>query len=344
MMTGKSLYKQKKATGAKILVVDDEEPVRRLLGKLLQMNGYSCILAANAVEAREFLDKQNFDLVLSDLRMPGESGLEFIRHVSVQYPEMVIIAVTALDNPEIIKSVLEIGVCGYIIKPFQPNEILINVANALRHRSLAIENRTYRTELENKVLERTAALGEANASLRMAHEEIEQLLASISSILIEVSGENKVLKWNSAAEKTFGIKVSKAVGRLFAECGIQWEWHRVLESMEACRRKKQRIRLDTVRFTAPDQKEGFLGITWDCIIGKDDKKSGLLLLRLDITEPKILERQRAQAQRLESIGQLAAGIAHEINTPIQYVGDNTRFFQDAFSDLRQLLDKYGELV
>lgn len=60
----------------------------------------------------------------------------------------------------------------------------------------------------------------------------------------------------------------------------------------------------------------------------------------EITQRKLLESQLVQAQKLEAIGQLAAGIAHEINTPIQYVGDNTRFFKDAFRDLNLLLQKY----
>ncbi len=64
----------------------------------------------------------------------------------------------------------------------------------------------------------------------------------------------------------------------------------------------------------------------------------------DISERKILENQLAQSKKLKSIGQLAAGIAHEINTPIQYVGDNTHFLNDAFSDILILLDKYGEML
>jgi len=64
----------------------------------------------------------------------------------------------------------------------------------------------------------------------------------------------------------------------------------------------------------------------------------------DLSEQKIMECQLAQAQKLESIGQLAAGIAHEINTPTQYVGDNTRFLQDAFGDLCSVLAKYQQLL
>jgi two-component system, NtrC family, sensor kinase len=72
--------------------------------------------------------------------------------------------------------------------------------------------------------------------------------------------------------------------------------------------------------------------------------SGMRSTIQDITERKILEHQLRQAQKLESIGQLAAGIAHEINTPTQYVGDNTRFLKDAFQDLFDLMEKYDELA
>ena len=65
---------------------------------------------------------------------------------------------------------------------------------------------------------------------------------------------------------------------------------------------------------------------------------GFLLLGADITDRRVMEGQLAHAQKLESIGQLAAGIAHEINTPIQYVGDNTRFLQEALTDLEPLLE------
>jgi PAS domain S-box-containing protein len=80
-----------------------------------------------------------------------------------------------------------------------------------------------------------------------------------------------------------------------------------------------------------------------CILNESGEYQIILNSR-DLTQQKNLESQLAQAQKLEAIGSLAAGIAHEINTPTQYVGDNTRFFKDAFSDLNRLLEKYEELL
>src|SRR5438128_8711103 len=74
------------------------------------------------------------------------------------------------------------------------------------------------------------------------------------------------------------------------------------------------------------------------------EEGGFLLLISDITEHKLLESQLAQAHKLEGIGQLAAGIAHEINTPTQYIGDNIRFLRDSFAGIAKLVPQYKDLL
>lgn len=149
----------------KILIVDDEEPIRRVLGRLLESNDYKCTLAANSAEARECLKNENFELILCDLVMPGESGLSFIKYVLSAYPDTATMIVTATDDPEAAKMAAEIGSYGYIIKPFEHNELLINVANSLRRRYLEIDKRIYSEKLEQIVHERTAELKEREAEL-----------------------------------------------------------------------------------------------------------------------------------------------------------------------------------
>jgi len=156
----------------RIMIVDDEEPIRRLLGLMLKMNGDTCTLAADAKEARTFLKNQKFDLILCDVRMPGESGIDFIRYVLSEYPETAAIMVTAVDDPEVAETALEIGAYGYIIKPFEPNEVVINVSNALRRQKLEIENRQHRENLEKLVLERTDKLKKTMNDLRKAMKGI----------------------------------------------------------------------------------------------------------------------------------------------------------------------------
>jgi len=181
-------------------------------------------------------------------------------------------------------------------------------------------------------------------ALRKAYAQNEQLLAAISSILIGVDENDRITMWNTTAERVFGTTKADAVGRPFRECGIQWEWNRVIDSILACCKNNQPTHVDDIRFTRPDGTEGLLGMTLSPIDSKDGECPGFLLLGADITERRILQEQLRQAQKLESIGQLAAGIAHEINTPTQYVGDNTRFLQESLTDILNLLEKYHTIL
>lgn len=167
-----------------ILVVDDEEPIRRLLGYMLQTHGYTVTLAADAREARQRMDEQPFALMLCDVNMPGESGMDLVRNLLADRPHIAAIMVTGLDSSVLANAALDMGAFGYIVKPFESNEVLIDVANALRRRRLEMENRLHRDSLEDIVRTRTMALQQAlewlersEKELRLSREETIERLA-----------------------------------------------------------------------------------------------------------------------------------------------------------------------
>ncbi|MDR3567393.1 MAG: cache domain-containing protein [Syntrophobacteraceae bacterium] len=184
----------------------------------------------------------------------------------------------------------------------------------------------------------------AEQELRNAHAELAQVFASIPSILIGLTAEGKIMRWNNAAEKTFGIGSSSAMGKTVHQCGIEWDWVKVSDAISCCRTGTDTAKLHNCRFLRNDGKEGFLEITFSPLNGAGGDPSGVLLLGADVTERRILESQLVQAQKLESIGQLAAGIAHEINTPAQYVADNARFLQEACIDLERIFGLHDQLL
>lgn len=161
-----------------VLIVDDEEPVRRLLSRLLDMNGYLSTIASNAEEARSIMSGNDFELLLCDVNMPGESGLDFIKHVYGSYPETAVIMVTGEDDTEFAEMALDIGAYGYVIKPFRPNELMINISNALRRKKLEIDNKATLANLENIVYERTSELQKTLQKLRKSTKGIIQAMSS----------------------------------------------------------------------------------------------------------------------------------------------------------------------
>jgi len=179
--------------------------------------------------------------------------------------------------------------------------------------------------------------------LRAANAEINQLVLSISSILVGINEKDRIFQWNPTAEKTLGIVAKDAIGKSMQELNAPWDIERILEGIKQCKKKDHPIRLNDLRFERGNGKDGFLSVSISPIQNYIGSYSGLILLGEDLTDHKLLHSQLAQAQKLESVGQLAAGIAHEINTPTQYIGDNVRFLQNAFRDFCGLFDKYQSL-
>lgn len=141
-----------------ILIVDDEDQVRRSLVRLLERQGYWCAEAADAEQARTSLGEHEFGLVLCDVNMPGESGLDLACGILARFASTAVVMVTGVDDPALANVAIEAGAYGYVVKPFTRNELLINVTNALRRRRLEIESLEHREQLVETIRERTAEL------------------------------------------------------------------------------------------------------------------------------------------------------------------------------------------
>jgi DNA-binding NtrC family response regulator len=135
----------------KILVVDDEAPIRDMLQKgLSQRGGFSVEVAQNGVEAIEKIEKDVFDLVLTDLMMPEMNGLELLKTVKGTRPEVMVILMTAYGSIETAVEAMRIGANDYITKPISFDELLIHISKAQKENALLMENRLLRIEVRKK--------------------------------------------------------------------------------------------------------------------------------------------------------------------------------------------------
>jgi putative nucleotidyltransferase with HDIG domain len=153
---------------AKILLVDDEFSILKVLQRIIKRVGGTCVTATSVEEARQALQTESFDLLLSDLYLPGESGMDLIQWVQAKFPHIGVIMISGEDDAEVAQKALEMGAYGYIIKPFKVNEIIINIANALRRQQLEAEQRVRFDKLEQLVEKRTSELHQALTGVVMA--------------------------------------------------------------------------------------------------------------------------------------------------------------------------------
>jgi cyclic di-GMP phosphodiesterase len=126
----------------RILVVDDDEQLRALLAYILEREGYRCTLAQDAAHAREALQRAPYDLIVCDVTMPGESGLDLVEDAVMRHERMAALMVSGLDDVALAERALRIGAYGYVVKPFSINDVLIAVLGALRHRRAATQDPT----------------------------------------------------------------------------------------------------------------------------------------------------------------------------------------------------------
>lgn len=433
-----------------ILIVDDEPMIRSLLSRCLEDNAYVCWMAEDAQQAKDLLETQPVDLLLSDINMPGESGIDLARYVQQEYPEMAIVIMSILDDPDAAKEAFALGVYGYVVKPFTQNIVLISVENALRRQQLELHNKMYQEKLESKVRQqaetlhsqvillqnlmdampcaifylnqeglfrgcnrvfeefvgkpRSAILGKSvhqvspehlagiypetdrqlpgrdrqefeivvrNASgkarnmlvsrstcmdeksnvagivgvmlditerkeiglaLRTSEEKYQQIVDNIDIGVAIINPQMEIIRMNPQMQTWFS-HVQPDTGSLCYQSFQIEPQKSPCENCPALKTFAAGKSFETTIRVKGKQRDRYFRDHSSPIHDEEGNIIAVILLVEEVTEKLVLERELRQAQKLEAIGQLAAGIAHEINTPIQYIGDNTIFLRNSFIDL-----------
>jgi putative two-component system response regulator len=152
----------------RILVVDDDLAVREAMALILADAGYDVLAVGSAREARHELESNTVELLLSDVSMPEETGLDLIRFALCEHPQTATLLISALEDPGIAQVAMDYGAYGYLSKPVRRSAILIGVMNALRRRDMEARERTARERLERTVVQRTSDLSRALTRLEAA--------------------------------------------------------------------------------------------------------------------------------------------------------------------------------
>ncbi|MCI0432718.1 MAG: PAS domain S-box protein, partial [Gemmatimonadetes bacterium] len=190
------------------------------------------------------------------------------------------------------------------------------------------------------------ARGQSAAALKESEQRSRLFIDTALDAMVAIDEGGTIREWNPQAERTFGYARQEALGRLLSDLVIP---ERLREAHDQGLARYLSTRTPHVigkRIEVPALRKDGTEITIELAITPVHTDAGVwfnAFLR-DITERKQTEIQLAHAQKLESIGQLAAGIAHEINTPAQYVGDNTRFLKESLEELLALTDASLALV
>ena len=275
-----------------------------------------------------------FDLAFVDMRMPpGWNGVETIRQLWKSDPSLEVVICSAYSDYSWSEIVDELGLSDRLLilkKPFDNIELLQAAASLSSKRRLERENLAYRSELESRVLEQTGSLREAMVRLTESKDFLQSSIDSLDSqvAILDVSGA--LLFQNTAWTTGRSRLVTEA-------CDEGSNYLQICDELGRGGDTDAELLSGAIRNVIAGEHENFLHeykverrdctrwFTVRVTRFRDELPSRVVVMHQEITDYKRLQNRLGQARKLESIGQLAAGIAHEINTPMQYIGDNLEY-------------------
>lgn len=196
---------------AHVLVVDDDRRLRALLSSYLMKNGHRVTVAASAGEARAFLDGLTFDIIVLDVMMPGESGLDFAADLRV-HSQVPILMLTARGEPQERVRGLEIGVDDYLAKPFEPRELLLRIGSILRRTRALTSGRLESSIIRFGRFAFSLERGELRSGeeiVRITEREREMLRLLCSNLGASVSRDSLSGSGGAAQERTVDVLINR---------------------------------------------------------------------------------------------------------------------------------------
>lgn len=182
-----------------ILIVDDEESVRQILHRKLMSRGYQCQEAGTGDEALNKIRSKPVALMILDIKMPGKSGIELLTEIKADHPDIAVIMATALAEIDTAIHCMKQGAYDYITKPFNLEEVVINIERALEKRRLELENRDYQEHLKQRVE-------------KQANKIRESFLNAITALAYALEAKDKYTSGHSQRVAEISVAIAREMG------------------------------------------------------------------------------------------------------------------------------------
>ncbi|MEW5800575.1 MAG: response regulator [bacterium] len=291
-----------------ILVIDDEPGIRITFSKMLEREGYAVRTASDLNDVQEMLKNHSFDVIISDIFIPGTNGIELLKLMKQHFPETPVIMITGEPNIDTAIESVRQGAYDYLSKPITRQQLCQVVGRAVEkkwltdeRKRLEEENLKYQRELESKVRERTIALEELNTF-------VTNVIESISSALITLDLSGNITMVNTHALELLGIENKDHIlggnYRTVFPPDLVQAMHTIFHEEDWNTSHEFELQKQTI------------GYTISLLLDNEQKVKGNVLVMRDISEKKRLEQELIQSEKLATMGLLAGKISHEMGNPL----------------------------
>ncbi len=277
------------AVERRLLVVDDDSTVLDLISTKLSAEGYSCAEAGTAEIALSMVQDEDFDLVITDLMLPGIDGFTLTEVLKAKHPMVGVIVITGMADVDSAVRAMKSGADDYISKPFNLEYMAISVERTLEKQKLRKENRDYQEFLHVRIREATRDQQKALNELRKTKEYLENLIESSVDAIISLDTEGEIQLCNPGAETLFDQPTEKIKGRqLYEFCaGGKEEADKLIATILL----QGKVRNHEIEIASKDGDPPIASISGSVLQDTDGKRIGIIAIFKDITEQKQLENE-----------------------------------------------------
>ncbi len=319
-----------------ILIVDDNKAHIELLLNVLENAGFTVLMANNGERAVEIAEYALPNVILLDVLMPKMDGFETCRRLKINALTQdipVIFLTAAAKKGDKVKG-LSVGAVDYITIPIESEEVLARVNIHLRLRNLTKSLKEQNEHLEKEISKRKRLEQERKQAEQKIREQAALLDITTDAILVR-DLDHQIQFWNKGAEYLYGWKTNEAIGKNANELLYRQETLSQLQDIQTSLSEHGSWQGELSQ-VHKDGKEIIVASRWALMQDDQGEPKSIVTVNTDITEKKQLEAQFLQAQRMESLGTLASGIAHDLNNALTPMMMTVQLLET------QLFDKQGK--
>lgn len=288
----------------RILLIDDEPDIVRVLSMSLKADGYDVIPAHSGAEGIEIFEKEKPEIVLTDIKMPGMDGIEVLKQVKSIEPESEVIIITGHGDIDNTIEALQYGASDFINKPVRDEALTIALKRAREKLEIKKQLQEYTHDLEDKV---EAATKEIK---RRSNFQIK-LIRSSNNGIVATDKELNIVIFNPAAEKIFGYAPSEVINQKTGSELYPEELTRVFKDSLSGKSDRRDFPWQEITITSKTGEQIPVSFSGTVLVEKEEQM-GTVAFFQDLREIKRLERELVKSERLAAIGQTVAGLAHGI--------------------------------